>query len=163
VPVDISNIHLSDGSDTLEEWDTVMEDSAGELKKHLPIWLKARGRVLVSGLGLGCVVRGLLASPYVEHIDVIEIDELICAIVGREFRDNLRVTIHLGDALSYQLSSEARWDFAWHDIWTPKNEGLQVQHAKLMMKFRRKIETAQGAWQFPRCFRRKFSEHLPLL
>src|SRR4051812_44820827 len=38
----------------------VMEDSARELRRHLPVLLVARGRVLVSGLGLGCVLRGLL-------------------------------------------------------------------------------------------------------
>src|SRR5436309_2613334 len=36
------------------ESDVVMEDSRVELCKHLPIWLHARGRVLVTGLGLGC-------------------------------------------------------------------------------------------------------------
>ena len=147
----------------MDTWDTVMEDSAGELKKHLPIWLKAKGRVLVTGLGLGCVVRGLLASPAVEHIDVIELDPYIYYIVGEEFCHNRRVTLHLGDALTYKFPKDSRWDFAWHDIWTPKNEGLQVQHAKLMVKYRRVIGTAQGAWQFPRCFKRGFSAHMALL
>ena len=53
--------------------------------RHLPIWLSARGRVLVTGLGLGCVVRGLLASTCVTHVDCIEIDRYICLVVGEEF------------------------------------------------------------------------------
>jgi hypothetical protein len=36
-----------------------MNDFPQELKKHLDFVLRARGRVLVTGLGLGCVVRGL--------------------------------------------------------------------------------------------------------
>src|SRR5947209_19945878 len=52
--------------------ETVMNDFPSELKKHLEFILSARGRVLVGGLGLGCVVRGLLAYGEVESIDVIE-------------------------------------------------------------------------------------------
>src|SRR5271154_6313451 len=58
----------------LEHGEIVMEDSRTELCRHLPIWWRARGHVLVTGLGLGCVARGLLANPAVEHVTVVEID-----------------------------------------------------------------------------------------
>src|SRR6185295_6407091 len=79
----------------------VMEDSERELRRHLPIWLNARGRVLKTGLGLGCVVRGLLANPDVHHVDVVEIDADIIRIIGAEFAGNPRVTIHHADALTW--------------------------------------------------------------
>lgn len=127
----------------------VMEDSRRELSKHLPIWLAARGRVLKTGLGLGCVVRGLLANPAVEHVDVVEIDVGIVRVIGAEFAGDPRVTIHHADALTWDFG-DRRWDFAWHDIWTEGNDGLQALHAKLMKRFWPVVGDRQGAWQFPR-------------
>lgn len=127
--------------------DVVMEDSPRELRKHLPIWLHGSGRILKTGLGMGCVVRGLLAKPEVEHIDVIEIDPNIIDIFGAEFISNPRVTIHQGDALSIKLAG--RWDYAWHDIWCEGNDGLAVLHTDLIFRFRHQCQI-QGAWAYPR-------------
>lgn len=133
----------------------VMDDSALELRKHVPIWLAARGRVLVTGLGLGCVVRGLLAKPEVDHVDVVEIDPDIIKVVGAEFRGDPRVTIYRGDALSIALPA-AKWDFAWHDIWC-EGDGLQRLHFRLMRRFKNRCGP-QGAWAFPRWAKRHVVE-----
>lgn len=133
--------------------DIVMEDSLRELRRHLPIWLAAYGRVLKTGLGLGCVVRGLLANPAVTHIDVIEIDPDIIRVIGAEFIGNPRVSIYLGDALTFEFPKPTVWDFAWHDIWTAENKGLAQQHMKLLTRFDKQAKK-QGAWQFPRIIKR---------
>lgn len=133
--------------------DVVMEDSRSELRKHLPIWMAARGRVLVTGLGLGCVVRGLLAKTDVDQIDVVEIDDDILRVIGPEFAKNPRVNLHLGDALKIDLPG--KFDFAWHDLWI-EGEGLQRLHAKLFVKYRR-LCGPQGAWAFPRFAARLFN------
>jgi hypothetical protein len=133
--------------------EVVMEDTMPELLRHMPIWLAARGRVLVTGLGLGCVVRGLLASPEIETIDVVEIDRDIVRVVGAEFASNPRVRMHVGDALVLARRAAGPWDFAWHDLWrTPEQEeraGLQAVHAELMARLDGKV-AVQGAWHFPR-------------
>lgn len=139
----LRTLHLHDQDEV------VMEDSERELRKHLPIWLEAKGRVLVTGLGLGCVVRGLLASPAVEHITVVEIDPKIVAIVGAEFQGNPRVQILTCDALEVEFIPELRWDYAWHDLWTDGDEALQVLHTRLFIKFADRCRR-QGAWAFPR-------------
>ncbi len=130
--------------------DIVMEDSHVELCRHLPIWMVARGRILITGLGLGCVVRGLLASPDVEHVDVVEIDKDIIRVCGREFRSNRRVTIHRGDALKFEWPAGTKWDYAWHDLWTEQRGGaLQHMHVQLISKFWHRTKR-QGAWAFPK-------------
>lgn len=137
----------------------VMEDSRIELARHLPIWLKASGRVLVTGLGLGCVVRGLLANRSVVHIDVVEIDKDIIRVVGPEFSWNQRVSIHHGDALTVELSG--KWDFAWHDLWMDADEAsdaLQVAHGNLIKRFMPRAGL-QGAWDFPR-YLRKYAQKI---
>ena len=138
-----------------DQGECVMEDSFGELRQHLPIWLRAHGRVLVTGLGLGCVVRGLLANPDVDHLDVIEIDRQMLDRIGPEFEPDPRVTLIHGDALKHPVNG-SRWDFAWHDLWTDESEGephLQIVHAELLMRYGSACGR-QGAWKFPRYSRR---------
>lgn len=136
----MAGLHLPDG-------EVVMEDSMRELRKHLPIWLAARGRVLVTGLGLGCVVRGLIANPAVEHVDVVEIDDGIMRVIGPGFAGHPRVALHHGDALTIELTGS--WDFAWHDLWTDGDVHLQRLHAQLFARFDSRCGR-QGAWDFPR-------------
>jgi len=133
--------------------EVVMEDSPRELRRHLPLLMAARGRVLVSGLGLGCVVRGLLSLPEVEHVDVVEIDRHVVELAGGEFAGSPRCTLRLGDALTVKWPRGARWGFAWHDCW---DEGghLALLHAKLLNRYRR-MAARQGAWGMPRWFRRR--------
>jgi hypothetical protein len=138
----------------------VMEDSRRELAQHLPIWLAGRGRVLVTGLGLGCVVRGLLASSRVEHIDVVELDAGIIRVVGPEFYDEPRVTLHHGDALTYAWPKGTRWDVAWHDLWTDGPRHLQHLHVALLKKHRKQCPL-QGAWKLPRFVKRLVPGVLP--
>lgn len=131
--------------------EVVMEDSWRELQRHLPIWLEAKGRVLITGLGLGCVVRGLLLNPEVEAIDVVELDPRIIALT-KPTLDDPRVMIVQGDALKVAIWGE--WDYAWHDLWCePSADGssrLQMLHAALMAKYRDHVRFKQGAWMFPR-------------
>lgn len=156
IPVDMSNIHGLD--DDGKAWDVVMEDSQRELSTHLPIWLNAHGRVLITGLGLGCVVRGLLASPDVDEIDVVEIDPDIMRIIGAEFESNPKVRLHLGDAT--KLNLEGEWDCAWHDIWTEKPNKLSYYHALMMAELKDRCPM-QGAWRFDRKIKRRWP--LPLI
>lgn len=68
-----------------------------------------RPRARVTGLGRGCVVRGLLARPQVEHIDVVEIDVGVLDMVGPSFAGEPRLMIHQGDALTYTWPQGARF------------------------------------------------------
>ena len=125
----------------------VMEDSRVELARHFPFWKAARGRVLVCGLGLGCIARALLAKPEVTHVDVIEIDSWIVQVIGAEFTGNPRIRVILGDALTFE--PDQRYDYAWHDICTDDDVGLQGLHAQLLRRFHDWADH-QGAWAFPR-------------
>lgn len=131
-----------------------MSDDPKELRKHLPIVLAASGRVLVTGLGLGCVLRGLLARPQVEHVDVVEIDAGVLEMVAPTFAHEPRVTIRHADALAIQWPAGTRWDFAWHDVWND-TPNTQVLHAQLLQRYRGMVPQ-QGAWGFPRWMKRRW-------
>tara|TARA_R110001592_G_scaffold209888_1_gene461117 strand:- start:20012 stop:20653 length:642 start_codon:yes stop_codon:yes gene_type:complete len=155
-PKDVSyeNMHRVDEDGMI--WDVVMEDSLGELRKHLPIWMIAKGHVLKTGLGLGCVVRGLLIKPDVTRITVVEIDPDVAERLGEQFQNNPRVEIVVADALDFDYQSIQPINYAWHDIWVPENKGLQTMHAKLMQAVGESVP--QGAWDMSRSFKRLFRE-----
>jgi hypothetical protein len=130
--------------------EVVMEDSRRELRKHLPIWMRATGHVLVTGLGLGCVVRGLLAKSSIESVDVVEIDAHIMERFGPEFEDDPRVTLHHADALTWDFNGQC-WDFAWHDLHSFDDTHLDLMHVESFRRFMPAVPLErQGAWSFPR-------------
>lgn len=129
----------------------VMEDTPFELQTHLGFVLRAYGRVLVTGLGLGCVIRGLLANPAVEHITCIEDSEDVLKLVG-PYMPRERLTIIEADALEWTANNKERFDCAWHDLWTDRGNGephLDHWHAQLLMNCRKTVQQ-QGAWHFDR-------------
>lgn len=135
--------------------EAVMNDFDSELRKHLEFICKARGRVLVTGLGLGCVVRGLLAAGRVEHVDVVERSPEVIEMCAASVADP-RVTIHQADAREFR--PKGRYDFAWHDLFSADGEpALQVVHMELFKRFKRWVRI-QGAWTMPRRHRRALAE-----
>lgn len=150
----MANIHLPFG-------DVVMEDSLRELRRHLPLWMNARGRVLLTGLGLGCCARGLAINPNVQHVDIIEIDRDILAQIGPEFAANPKFTFHRADALKWRIPRSSHWDVAWHDI-HDDNGQLQVLHGFLIRRFAPYADI-QGAWSFPRIAKRIAGPHMRLI
>ena len=151
--------------------EVVMEDSRRELMQHLPICFEASGSVLVTGLGLGCVVRGLLANRSVTHIDVVEQDKDIIAHV----RDTVEggcfkawrtagvptLTIHHREAMEFaQCAVRDRrcWDYAWHDLFVDADseteDCLSLVHMKLVKVLQDNVRR-QGAWGLQRKLRRR--------
>lgn len=131
--------------------DVVMEDTKFELETHLEFVLGACGNVLISGLGLGCVIRGLLANPNVYHVTCLENSRDVLNLVEPHMPKQ-RLTIVEADALEWTAQNETRFDFAWHDLWTNRDNGeprLDQWHAKLLANCRDTV-AVQGAWSFDR-------------
>lgn len=137
----------------------VMTDAPHELNTHLDFLLRAHGRVLVSGLGLGCVVRGLLANPNVKFVVCLERDLSVLKLVAPHMPTE-RCSIIVCDALEWCEKNRDAFDCAWHDIWTDEENGeghLQIAHAKLINSMVGRVKF-QGAWAFPRYYRRVYSK-----
>ena len=148
----------------------VMIDHVLELQTHLEFVLKACGDVLVTGLGLGCVVRGLLTRSAVHSVTVIERDASVLKLVwpsllkfvGPSLLASMpRIRIIHSDALEWAASNTETFDFAWHDLWSDpdkEEQSLQVTHAELFWSLHDFVRN-QGAWGFPRD-QRKMLEQL---
>jgi hypothetical protein len=145
--------------------EVVMEDTPYELRTHLDFMLRARGRVLITGLGLGCVVRGCLANPNVEHVVCIERSKDVLKLVGPHMPKK-RLTIILADALKWVPQHAGdQFDCAWHDLWTNEDQGephLQVWHSHLLASLAGQV-AFQGAWAFPRSQRRAWNALTPVI
>lgn len=152
-------------STMLKGGELVMHDFPGELNKHLHFMRQARGDVLITGLGLGCVARGCLANPRVDTVTVIEKSEDVLKLVapympikGSNLPPALggpRLNIIHDDAVVWCRKNTQRFDCAWHDLWVPQEDDphLQQLHMRMICALWETVEF-QGAWEFPREFRR---------
>ena len=127
-----------------------MSDTPAEIRDHIGPWVEARqrgGRVLVNGLGLGCIVNALLALDSVEHIDVVEYDHRVIKLVAPTYEASGRVTVHYADAYEQCKAwpKGSHWDIAWHDIWPTLCEDNLPEMARLHRSYGRRVGW-QGSW-----------------
>lgn len=125
-----------------------MSDTDAEWRDHLPaIWKIQDGakRVLINGLGLGMVVQAALDCEHVEHIDVVERDEDVIALVAPYYEATGRVTVHHADAYDIKWPTGITWDVAWHDIWVDLCTDNLAKMTKLHRKYGRRVGW-QGSW-----------------
>lgn len=139
----------------------VMIDHLLELRTHLEFIFRASGHVLVTGLGLGCIVRGLLATGRCTQITVIEREASVIKLVWPFMPTDSLSLVH-ADALAWCRTNCQTFDFAWHDVWNnpDKHEpDLSIIHAELMVALRHTVGM-QGAWKFPRCMKRRWPAYV---
>lgn len=105
-----------------------------EWKAYEKVISQATGNVLLSGLGLGNVVRAILLKPEVVSITVFEKEQDVIDIISNTL-DLGKVMIVCQDIYDYNLSEGQYWDCVWHDIWHTGQEALD-QGPTLMTKFK---------------------------
>lgn len=132
----------------------MMSDTPDEIMDHVEPVRRASGTCLVTGLGLGCVVRGMLekrredGSFVVDKVIVIEKNEHVIRLVAPYFQDRYgdRFEVRCYDALVYVPPQDERYDVVWHDIWPNICEDNLKTMGTLHRKYGRKCNW-QGSWQ----------------
>jgi hypothetical protein len=122
----------------------VMTDTPDEIRDHFVPIQMAKGRVLINGLGLGMVLQGILSSPEVTHIDVVEQSEDVLKLVAPSYTDP-RIAYHHADALDIQWPKRTKWDVVWHDIWDNLCSDNLQEMTRLKRKYGRRCSW-QGCW-----------------
>jgi hypothetical protein len=122
----------------------VMSDTPAEAHENFQAYSKARGRVLINGLGLGFVLKAILTKRDVV-VTVVEKSEDVIRLVGPSFRDDPRVEIICADALTWRPARGERFDVAWHDIWDDICEDNKSDMRALRRAYARKTDW-QGCW-----------------
>jgi len=123
----------------------MMSDTTYEVHDSLRFISLAYGRVLISGLGLGVVVKALLKKPAISRIDVVEFDQDIINLVAPTYRKDSRFNVYHGDAFTFRFPKDAAWDFAWHDIWPAIQTDNLPEITRLKRRYARKV-SYQEAW-----------------
>jgi spermidine synthase len=128
----------------------VMSDTPLEVRTNRPILIAATGRVLINGLGIGMVLKRILAKPEVERVTVVELSADVIALVGPSFTADERVTIIHADALEYTPPTGERFDAVWHDIWDNVCSDNLPDMRKLHRRYGRRTAW-QGSWRRDDC------------
>lgn len=133
---------MIDGNLRMSDTDAEYSDHGEAIRR---IQMPTNRHVLINGLGLGMVVKAALDQPHVEHVDVVEIDPRVVALVGPHYADP-RLTIHTADAFTIKWPAKTHWAVAWHDIWQNFDwEKNLPEQDKLRARYFRKAGW-QGSW-----------------
>ena len=127
----------------------VMSDTPDEYADHTEAIERASGRVLINGLGIGMVLKAMLAKPSVTHIDVVEIEADVLSLVAPYYSDP-RITYHHASAYTIKWPEGFQWDLAWHDIWPTMDSQNLEDMAHLMRKYEDRVQW-QGCWGMEYC------------
>jgi hypothetical protein len=154
VELDLINLrHMRDGRGCFpgqytrlhhSKYGVVMSDTTAEAMDHCMAIEKAKGRVLVHGLGLGCFLQSILKKKEVRHVDVVEIDEDIISLISPNFKDD-RVIFYHANAFVKKWPTSTKWDVVWHDIWPHICSDNLKEMSKLKRKFGKRCKW-QGCW-----------------
>ncbi|AFU88200.1 methyltransferase [Caulobacter phage CcrColossus] len=125
--------------------DCFMSDTPAEYRDAMWFIGAAKGDILISGLGLGMVVKALLKKPEITSITVLELSEDVIKLVAPSYPDP-RVRIIHADCRTWK--ADRKFDYAWHDIWAevslddlPEMQLLRRRYAKAM-----KASQRQHVW-----------------
>jgi hypothetical protein len=92
-----------------------MCDAPLMLRNYVPFVEAAHGDVLLTGLGLGCLVRALVLSPRVRTVTVLELHRDVLELVGAHHRWPGVELVH-ADALTWRPPPGRRFDAAMLDL-----------------------------------------------
>lgn len=95
--------------------EVVMSNTPAEIIDHSSFIAKAKGKVLIAGLGLGMVAKALLDNDCVSHITIVEKNSDVINLVSQFYNDK-RISIIHQDIFDFNPTDV--YDFAWFDIWT---------------------------------------------
>lgn len=124
---------------------TIMSNTPAEILDHKEFIRRARGRVLVNGLGLGVALKAILEKSDVEHVTIVEASEDVISLVGAAFSQDSRVEIVHADAFDYQPPKGLRYNVVWHDIWDDITADNLDGMKKLHRKYGKRCDW-QGSW-----------------
>jgi hypothetical protein len=123
----------------------VMSDTPDEQRDHLEAVNRAKGHVLINGLGIGMVLAAILKKPEVTKVSVVEIDKDVMSLVGPAFLKDPRVEMGICSAFDYEPPKGVRYGAVWHDIWDTICADNLPEMTTLKRKYGRRTDW-QGCW-----------------
>ena len=119
-----------------KDFGVVMSDTDAEIRDFLRYIRCMAGDILVTGLGLGCVVQALSQQNATKSVTVIENSADVLRLVAAHYCDH-RVSIIEADAYKWLPPRGVRFDWAWHDVWNSPSEDDLVGMTKMKRHYQR--------------------------
>ncbi len=98
----------------------MMTDTPMEQRSNYSFVTKAKGDVLIAGLGIGMVLQAILQKPDVGTVLVIEKYQDVIDLVSPMFQKEIeegRLHIFCEDILDWHADEDWTWDTIYFDIW----------------------------------------------
>jgi hypothetical protein len=131
-----------------------MSDTRDERRDHWTPRHRARGTVLIGGLGFGMVALAAALKPEVDKVIVIEINPTIIELVLPHLRAALegegvdpdKLVIIQADLMEWKPPKGEMYDCIWFDIWPTLCEDNLEEMAKLNRRYGRRTQGYRGSW-----------------
>ena len=111
----------------------IMSNTAMERRTHVEPIKRAKGNVLVAGLGLGMYLQNIKDKEDVTSITVVEYSKEVIELIGKYYKDCEKIRIINEDIFEYV--PDINFDFAFFDIWSDTNEHNLKDFELLREKF----------------------------
>jgi hypothetical protein len=102
----------------------IMQDSEQEYNEHSPLFEKAKGKVLIGGLGIG-FAHHYLMKPEVTEVTIIENSSDVINLVWDHCVKDDRFKLLYADVEDFLVGqfygTVPSWDVAWFDTWLTDN------------------------------------------
>lgn len=131
----------------------VMSNTPDEIRDFSSFVYKAKGSVLVNGLGLGVLLKALLEKDEITKITVIEKSKDVINLISDSITDK-RVSIINADAFDYKPPKGEKYDCVWHDIWDYISDENLPEMIKLHRKYGKRTNY-QESWCRYECERQR--------
>lgn len=130
----------------------IMSNTPAELRDHIEPWQKAKGTILINGLGLGAIVAACLRKnkpgESVDRCIVVEKERDVIKLVAPTLFDEFgrkRLQIVLDDAFTFEPPAGVRFNMVWHDIWDAIDCDNRPEMSKLHRRYGRRCDW-QDSW-----------------
>jgi len=113
----------------------MMSDTAMERKSNKEFIDKAKGRVLIAGLGLGLIIHNIIENPEVTEIVVVEKYQDVIDLVEPKFT-HPKLKVICADIFEYKPNKGEKFDTIYFDIWADIGTDNLKQMATLHNRFK---------------------------
>jgi Ribosomal RNA adenine dimethylase len=119
----------------------MMSDTGMEKRSNVEVVSRAKGHVLIAGLGIGMITHPIAAKKEVKSITIVEKSPDVIKLVAPTLHK--KVTVVEGDIFTW-VPPKTKYDTLYFDIWAGICTDNLDDIAKLNRRFAR--YKAQGAW-----------------
>lgn len=125
----------------------IMSDTPDEIHDHIQPIMNSKGSMLIVGLGLGVVLNAVAQNPEVNSITIIEKSADVLALVRDHYDRKYpgKITFIQDDIFMWKPPKDARYNYAWFDIWDELNVDNLSDMKRLHQRFTRRADR-YGSW-----------------